>query len=130
MKYNKAVYLTFIAGESSATVNISVPIQVKRIHCKSLGYITSTPPAAGDATYGFIVSDLTQNSPIGIYYRDSTYPYSPGNDIEFVFPNPQPVNGFYTFRLINFDGSPAPATSGNDSLGMILEFNDENELSH
>lgn len=130
MKYNKAVYLTFIAGQSSSSVNISVPIQVKRIHCKALGYKTGTPPAAGAATYCYVVSDLTQNSPIGMYYRDSTYPYSSGQDIEYELQNPQPVNGTYTFSLVNFDGTPAVATVGNDYLGMILEFNDEYEPAH
>lgn len=127
MKYNRAVYMTFTAGKSSATAVINVPIKVKKIHCKSIGYITSTPPAPGDAVYGFITSDLSQNTPIAMFYGDSTYPYSTGNDIEFEFANPQPVQGTYTFNLVNLDGSPFPATVGNDSLGMILEFNDENE---
>jgi hypothetical protein len=65
-----------------------------------------------------------------MFYGDSTYPYSTGTDIEYELPNPQPINGTYTFRLMNLDGSPFPATSGNDSLGMILEFNDENEPAH
>lgn len=125
MKYNKAVFLTFAQGTSSATVNITVPILVKTIHCKSIAYITSAPPPAGDAIYGYVLSDLTQNSPIGIYYRDSTYPYSPGNDIEFEYQNPQPVQGTYTFSLIDFTGAPLVATTGGDSIGMILEFNEE-----
>lgn len=129
MKYNRAVFMTFADGTSSASVNISVPITVKTIHCKSMAYITSAPPAAGDALYGYVVSDLTQNSPLGIYYRDSTYPYSPGNDIEYVLPNAQPINGRYTFSLIDFTGAPLVATTGGDSLGMILEFNDEKERS-
>lgn len=127
MKYNRAVYMTFVAGTASATVTINVPIKVKRIHCKSVGYITSTPPAAGDAVYGFVTSDLTQGSPIAMIYQDSTYPESSGNDIEYVFQNPQPVNGTYTFNILGFDGLPLDATVGNDSLGMILEFNDEEE---
>ena len=130
MKYNRAVFMTFTAGTSTASVNINVPIQVKRIHCKSVGYITSTPPASGDAVYGFVISDLTQNQPIAMFYGDSTYPYATGTDIEFEYQNPQPVQGSYTFRLMNLDGSPFPATTGNDSLGMILEFNDEDEKSH
>lgn len=124
MKYNKAVFLTFAQGTSSATVNITVPILVKTIHCKSIAYITSAPPPPGDAIYGYVLSDLTQNSPLGIYYRDSTYPYSPGNDIEFEYQNPQPVQGTYTFSLIDFTGAPLIATTGGDSIGMILEFNE------
>lgn len=124
MKYNKAVFLTFAQGTSSATVNITVPILVKTIHCKSIAYITSAPPPGGDAIYGYVLSDLTQNSPLGIYYRDSTYPYSPGNDIEFEYQNPQPVQGTYTFSLIDFTGAPLIATTGGDSIGMILEFNE------
>lgn len=127
MKYNKAVFITFTQGTSSASVNITVPILVKTIHCKSIAYITSTPPTAGNALYGYVISDLTQNSPLGIFYQDSTYPFSPGQDIEFEFQNPQPVQGTYTFNLIDFTGAPLNATTGGDSIGMILEFNDEKE---
>lgn len=127
MKLNKAVFMTFATNSSSATVTINVPFNVKTIHCKAIGYMTSTAPAIGHASYLYIVSDLTQNTPIAMVFQDSTYPYSPGTDIEYIFQTPQPVNGNYTFTLISFTGLPNLATVGGDQVGLILEFNDENE---
>jgi hypothetical protein len=128
MKYNKAVSLTFAQNVSSASVNINVPITVKKIHCKALGY-TGEAPAVGVAEYGFVVSDLTQNTPIAMFYDDPTYPLSMGQDIEYVLSNPQPINGVYTFSLRELDGTPyLPFGADGGKIGMILEFNDSNEL--
>jgi len=130
MKYNKIISLTFVQNNPNASVNISVPIQVKRIHCKAIAYMGGIP-AAGAAEYGFITSDLTQNSPIAMFYDDSTYPLTMGEDVEFVFSNPQPVNGVYTFSLKELDGSPyLPFAVTGAKVGMILEFNDEYEPGH
>ncbi len=130
MKYNRIISLTFAQNNPNASVNISVPMQVKRIHCKALAYMGGIP-AAGAAEYGFITSDLTQNTPIGMFYDDQTYPLTMGEDIEFEFQNPQPVNGVYTFSLKELDGTPyLPFAVTGAKIGMILEFNDENELSH
>lgn len=129
MRQNKAVFMNFPTGSSTATATINVPFNVKTIHIKSSGYITSTPPAAGDALYIYVVSDLTRNTPICIVYQDSTYPYHPGTDIEYEFQIPQPVNGNYTFQLLDFTGAPINATNGGDSLGLILEFNDEKSIN-
>lgn len=125
MRQNKAVYMTFTAGSSTTTANISIPFTVKTIHVKSAGYITSTPPAAGSAIYIYVMSDLTQNSPLCIVYQDSTFPYSTAEDIEYEFQNPQVINGVFNFQLVNFIGTPVVATAGGDSLGLILEFNSE-----
>lgn len=130
MKYNRAIYLLFTAGTNQATAVINVPIQVKRIHCKALGYTTGTAPNAGTAKYGFLVSDLTQNTPLAMFYQDSTYPYSTAEDIDYELPNPQPIQGTYTFTLLGLDGLPLNATANNDRIGLILEFNDENEPPH
>lgn len=124
MRQNKAVYMTFLSG-STATAHISIPFTVKNIHVKSIGFITSTPPATGEALYAYVVSDLTQNTPLCIVYQDSTYPNSPFADVEYEFQNPQVINGTFNFQLINFIGTPLDATAGGDSLGMILEFNSE-----
>ena len=123
MKQNKAIFMTFNATESTAQATINIPFMVKTIHVKSSAYITSAPPAVGDAIYAFVVSDLTQNSPLCIIYQDSTYPYATSNDIEYEFTNAQPINGTFTFQLIDFLGEPLDATAGGDSLGLILEFN-------
>lgn len=122
MRQNKAVYMTFLSG-STATAYINVPFVVKTIHVKSIGFITSTPPGVGDALYAYVVSDLTQNTPLCIVYQDSQYPNSPFADVEYEFQTPQVINGTFNFQLINFVGSPLDATAGGDSLGMILEFN-------
>ncbi len=125
MRQNKAIYMTFPVGASSATANISIPFTVKTIHVKSSAYITSAPPPAGDALYIYVLSDLTQNSPLCMVYRDSTYPYSTAADVEFEFQNPQVINGLYNFSLMDLTGAPIGATVGGDSLGLILEFNGE-----
>lgn len=131
MKYNRLISLTFNQNNPNASVNISVPMQVKRIHLKALSFMSANPPAPGTAEYGFITSDLTQNSPIGMFYDDQTFPMSMGEDVEFVFQNPQPVNGVYTFSLKELDGTPyLPFDLGGAKVGMILEFNDENEPIH
>ena len=127
MKYNRLISLTFTQNNPNASVNISVPMQVKRIHIKAIAFMSVVPAAA---SYGFITSDLTQNTPIGMFYDTKTYPIM-GEDVEFVFQNPQPVNGVYTFSLKELDGTPyLPLDVGGAKIGMILEFNDENELSH
>lgn len=125
MRQNKAVFMTFPTGSSTATATINVPFDVKTIHVKSSGYITSTPPAAGQADYIYVVSDLVQNTPICIVYQDSTYPYATSADVEYEFLNPQPINGNYTFQLISFLGNPITATAGGDQLGLIIEFNSD-----
>ena len=129
MKYNRLISLTFTQNNPNASVNISVPTQVKRIHIKAIAFMSAGVPAA--ASYGFITSELTQNTPIGMFYDIQTYPMPMGEDVEFVFQNPQPVNGVYTFSLKELDGTPyLPLDVGGAKIGMILEFNDENELSH
>jgi len=125
MRQNKAVFMTFATNSSTATATINVPFNVKTIHIKAAGYITSTPPAQGDAEYLFVVSDLTQNTPICMIYQDSTYPYSTTEDIEYEFQTAQPVNGNYTFQLLSLTGAPIISTAGGDRLGLILEFNSE-----
>ena len=131
MKYNRAISLSFSQNNPNASVNISVPMQVKRIHIKALAFMSGTVPTTGTAQYGFITSDLTQNTPIGMFYDDQTYPMSMGEDVEFIFQNPQPVNGVYTFSLKKIDGAPyLPSAATGAKIGMILEFNDENELSY
>ncbi len=125
MRQNKAIFMTFPTGSSTTTANISIPFTVKTIHVKSSGYITSTPPAAGQADYVYVMSDLTQNSPICIVYQDSTYPYATSADVEYEFQNPQVINGTFNFQLISFLGNPIIATAGGDQLGLIVEFNSE-----
>lgn len=130
MKYNKFIYISFAQGESTTTANISVPITVSRIHIKSITLMNGTLPASGQAGYIYLTSDLTQNSPLGITYTDQTYPYSTNEDIEYVLPNPQAVNGFYQFSMFKVDGVPYTAPANGTKIGMIIEFNDVNELSH
>jgi hypothetical protein len=129
MKYNRAISLIFAQGTSSTTTVINLPIQVKRIHCKAVGLVNGTTPAAPE--YGFIFSDLTQNTPIAMFYNDSTYPFSTGSDIEYVFANPQPIQGSYTFTLKTVNTTvPYVAPVNGTAIGLLLEFNDENEPSH
>ena len=126
MKYNRAISLIFPAGSSTTSVNISVPINVKTIHFKSLSLVNGTIPTAPE--YLFLFSDLTQNSPCGIVFNDSTYPYSTGNDVEYVLQNPQPINGFYTFTMTTMNTLvPYVAPTNGTAIGLVVEFNDLNE---
>lgn len=126
MKYNKAISLFFPAGVSKTTAEISVPINVKTIHIKSISLVNGTIPTV--AEYLFLFSDLTQNSPCGVVFNDSTYPYSTGNDIEYVLQNPQPIGGTYNFSLTTMNTlTPYVAPANGTAIGLIIEFNDEKE---
>lgn len=125
MKYNKAISLTFTQNNPNASVNISVPILVKRIKCKTLAYTGEAPSLP---EYVFVFSDLTGNSPIGMFYDDPTQPISMGQNVEFVFQNPQLINGLYTFSLKELNLTPyLPFDINGGIIGMILEFDDEDE---
>ncbi len=127
MKITKALYLQF-AGNSAST-QITVPFQVARIHVKGIAYNPQNNPVAGSAQYGVIQTDLTDNQPIGIFYNDATYSFSSFKDIDLTLYTPKTINGTYTFNLVNDVGNPyTPVGAGVDSVIIILEFNDINEI--
>jgi hypothetical protein len=126
MKQTQVIFLTFTAGESSTTAYINVPFKVRNIHTKGLS-LTS-----GDATvtggYITIESDLVNNAPMGSTFNNSTYSAGTIQDVENQYWNPQVIQGRYTFTMKNTAGSFYPASTGNDTVALIVEFNSSEEI--
>lgn len=126
MKYNRSVFINF-NNSSSSQASIYVPSTVKTIHVKGLYYQMNNVPAAGTAVYITITSNLTQNTPLGVVFEDSTYPINGFTDVFFDFGNPQVVQGNFTFSLLSPDGTPF-VSDGNCYVIAILEFNTPDEM--
>lgn len=126
MKQTQIIYLTFTAGTSATTARISVPFTVKTIHTKAISLST------GDSTlsagqYVTIESDLVNNSPLGSTFNISTYSSGTLQDVENQFWNPQVIQGLYNFRMKRSNGSAYNASTGNDTVSIIIEFNSPEE---
>lgn len=117
------INLSFSNNESVATAFISIPHKVKTIHIKSGAYVPSTAPASGDAEYLPIVSDLTENQPIGIFYNDNTYSSATVQDIYYHFNTPIYIQGTYTFQRLTLDKVAFTTTSA--LVGVIIEFSED-----
>lgn len=122
MKINKPVFINFNSSSNgSAYINVNFP--VKSIHIKSAVYQSGGIVAGGDERYLTLLSDLTDNQPLGQIYNDTRK--APANqfcDISFQPSNSKTINGLYNFTLLNKDGS-AFTTPSNDWISLILEFN-------
>ena len=129
MKQTQIIYLTFIAGTSSSTANISVPFKVKTIHTKGIS-LTTGNAALATGEYVTIESDLVNNSPLGSTFNISTCSAGTIQDIENQFWNPQVIQGLYNFRMKKSNGSLYNASTNNDSVSIILEFNSQEEPEH
>ena len=128
MKQTQAIYLTF-AASPVASAYINVPFNVKKIHIKSMNYDAGTP---GLARMVIVESNIGLNAPFGILSQDDTYSQASVQDIEIEFKVAQPIQGQYYFTLKLMSGAVATTTnSGTDTdyIGMIVEFNDENEMN-
>ena len=126
MKQTQIVFLTFTAGESITTARISVPFKVKTIHTKSIS-LSSGDPALATGEYVTIESDLVNNSPLGSTFNISNYSAGTIQDIENTYWNPQVIQGDYTFVMKRSSGALYPASTNDDSVSLILEFNDPSE---
>ena len=129
MKQTQIIYLTFTATESTTSTYISVPFKVKSIHTKSISLST------GDSTlttgeYVTIESDLVNNSPLGSTFNISTYSAGTIQDIENTYWNPQVIQGQYTFTMKRSNGTLYPASTNDDSVSLIIEFNNPEEPEH
>ena len=127
MKQTQIIFLTFIAGQSSTSKSISVPFKVKTIHTKGVSLST------GDATlvngeYVTITSDLVNNSPLGSTFNISSYSAGTIQDIENQFWNPQVIQGLYNFTMKKSSGALYNASTNNDTVSLILEFNSPEEI--
>ncbi len=124
MKQTQIIFLTFTATKSSTTARVNVPFKVKTIHTKSISLSTGNP-ALTTGEYITIESDLVNNSPLGSTFNISTYSAGTLQDIENQYWNPQVVQGEYTFIMKRSSGALYPASTNNDTVSLILEFNSD-----
>lgn len=127
MKQTQIIFLTFIAGQSSTSKSISVPFKVKTIHTKGVSLST------GDTTlvngeYVTITSDLVNNSPLGSTFNISSFSAGTIQDIENQYWNPQVIQGQYNFTMRKSNGTLYNASTNNDTVSLILEFNSPEEI--
>tara|TARA_R110000868_G_scaffold327067_3_gene588099 strand:+ start:766 stop:1158 length:393 start_codon:yes stop_codon:yes gene_type:complete len=126
MKQTQIIFLTFTAGQSLTTARISVPFKVKTIHTKGISLSTGDATlAAGD--YITVESDLVNNAPLGSTFNISNYSAGTIQDIENQYWNPQVIQGVYNFTMKKASGSLYNASTGNDSVSIIIEFNSPEE---
>jgi hypothetical protein len=126
MKQTQVIFLTFTATESIASASISVPFKVKTIHTKAISLTSGDLAVVGG--YVTVESDLVNNAPLGSTFNNSAYSAGTIQDIENQFWNPQVIQGQYNFRLKTTAGNLYPASTGNDTVAMIIEFNGPEEL--
>jgi len=129
MKQTQIIYLTFTAGQSSTTASISVPFKVKTIHTKGISLSTGNA-ALTTGEYVTIESDLINNAPLGSTFNISTFSAGTIQDIENQFWNPQVIQGLYNFRMKKASGASYNASTGNDTVSIIIEFNSPEEPNH
>ena len=122
MKITKSIFLSF--STSSTTSYINVNFDVTHIHCRSISYqrggVTVSTPK-----YGVLLSDLTDNAPLGIFYNDSAYSTAPGLYSVHEFKTPKKVSGFYNFTMLYADGTPLSPVNTPDYIVLLLEFSDD-----
>lgn len=126
MKQTQIIFLTFTAGTSSTTARISVPFTVKTVHTKGISLSTGNP-ALTTGEYVTIESDLVNNAPLGSTFNISNYSASTIQDIENQFWNPQVIQGLYNFRMKKSNGDLYNASTNNDTVSIIIEFNSPKE---
>ena len=126
MKQTQVFYLTFTAGQSSTSKSISVPFKVKTMHSKAFSITSGDTAITGE--YVTIESDLVNNyAPLGSTYNNSSFSAGTIQDIENQFWNPQDIQGVYNFRLKKSNGSLYNASTNNDKMALIIEFNSPDE---
>ena len=126
MKQTQIIFLTFTATESTTSKYISVPFKVKTIHTKSISLSTGDG-ALATGEYVTIESDLVNNNPLGSTFNISTYSAGTTQDVENQYWNPQVVQGQYSFVMKRSSGALYPASTGDDTVSLILEFNSPDE---
>ena len=126
MKQTQIIFLTFTAGQSTTSKYISVPFKVKTIHTKSISLSTGDP-ALATGEYVTIESDLVGNSPLGSTFNISSFSAGTIQDIENQYWNPQVIQGQYNFIMKRSSGALYPASTNNDTVSLIIEFNSPQE---
>jgi len=128
MKQTQAIYLTFTASAVTSAY-INVPFNVKKIHIKSMNYDAGT---SGTVRFVIVESNIGLNAPFGMLSQDDTYSQASIQDIEIEFKVAQPIQGQYYFTLKTMSGAVAGtsnAGAATDYVGMIVEFNAEDEMN-
>jgi hypothetical protein len=126
MKQTQIIFLTFTATESITTARVNVPFKVKTIHTKSISLSTGDA-ALATGEYVTIESDLVGNSPLGSTFNISLYSATTIQDVENQYWNPQVIQGEYTFVMKRSSGALYPASTNDDTVSLILEFNSPEE---
>lgn len=126
MKQTQIIFLTFIATKSTTTKYISVPFKVKTIHTKSIS-LSSGDTALATGEYVTIESSLVNNSPLGSTSNISNFNSNTIQDIENTYWNPQVVQGQYDFVMKKSSGALYEASTGDDTVSLIIEFNSPEE---
>jgi hypothetical protein len=129
MKQTQILFLTFTATESSTTARIHVPFKVKSIHTKAIS-LSSGDPVLATGEYVTIESDLVNGSPLGSTFNISNYSAGTIQDIENEYWNPQVIQGDYTFYMKRSSGALYPASTNDDTVSIIIEFNSPEEPEH
>jgi hypothetical protein len=127
MKQTQVIFLTFATGQSTTTARINVPFKVKTLHTKALS-LTTGNAALTTGEYVTIESDLVGNSPLGSTFNISSYSANCSQDIENQYWNPRVVQGEYTFVMKKSSGALYPASTGGDSVAIVIEFNGPDEM--
>jgi len=127
MKQTQVIFLTFTATQSTANARISVPFKVKTLHTKSLS-LTTGNTALTTGEYITIESDLVNNSPLGSTFNISSYSANCAQDIENQYWNPQVIQGRYNFVMKRSNGTLYPASTNNDTVAIVIEFNGPDEI--
>lgn len=92
----------------SASIYISIPFKVSKIHIKSITYTAGANGGQGNANlsnYITYTSSLVGNRPVGMVHRDSQFSMSTKQDIEHTFQIPQVINGYYSFPFFSNNGT-------------------------
>jgi hypothetical protein len=129
MKQTQILYLTFTAGTSSTSTYISVPFKVKTVHTKGISLTTGNAVLA-TGEYVSIESSLVNNAPLGSTFNISNFSAGTIQDIENQFWNPQVIQGQYTFTMRKSNGVLYNASTGDDEVSIIIEFNSPEEPDH
>jgi hypothetical protein len=129
MKITKFISLTF-AAKPTATAYVNVPFRVKTMHIKSFAYKAGTN---GTTNYVALLSNMGNqvNTPLAIMNQDTTYSSGTISDIEIKLLNPEPIQGYYNFNIVDMDETDAATSNSGaatDYVGLVIEFNDENEM--
>jgi hypothetical protein len=126
MKQTLFIPLEFQASPIT-TAPVNVPFKVKTIHVKSAGYNAGTP---GQLGYVCLIGSFAPSTPLAILNQDMTYSSNTMIDVEIDLRNPQVIQGTYEFKLLEMDGDlsfTSNAGLATDSIGLIVEFNSEDE---